>query len=342
MERERAKTLELDRGPRTLPDEITCPDTGDDVSYRRTGARLPKKSHFACRATCGTVQDVLDCRSRRQARPGPFAAYAIQGYCPKCDASGQPYGGRFFAAAPTLDGIRRGHSMNGSSARTPTCRPTGRGARCPIGFMTHMNNGGISRTTDSHTGGHMFNHANCSSTPVTSSDQARREHASGTCREFVLGAFQQYLRNQNMFCIWDIRRRQPRSDASATTTTIPSPRWSRTASSPILGEAIGNRASSALSKDSTGARSLGDRCQYEDLQRIDPALADRLSGRAQRSLLAILFWTNRSAVDCRSSTDLTRSCRCILRSCDHRSAVRRTPPLLGAGRFLLRLAATRA
>ena len=27
-------------------------------------------------------------------------------------------------------------------------------------------------------------------------------------REYVLGAFQQYLRNQNMFCFWDIRRRQ--------------------------------------------------------------------------------------------------------------------------------------
>src|SRR5207248_2859941 len=33
--------------------------------------------------------------------------------------------------------------------------------------------------------------------------------ASSYAREFVLGAFQQYLRNQNMFCIWNLQRDTP-------------------------------------------------------------------------------------------------------------------------------------
>jgi len=31
-------------------------------------------------------------------------------------------------------------------------------------------------------------------------------YASDTTKDFVLGAFQQYLRNNNLFCIWNITR----------------------------------------------------------------------------------------------------------------------------------------
>jgi len=57
---------------------------------------VPKKSHYACSA-CGTVQDVLT-TIKATGKTGPMAAYAVQGYAPKRDEAGKPYGGRFFAA----------------------------------------------------------------------------------------------------------------------------------------------------------------------------------------------------------------------------------------------------
>src|SRR5690606_14703370 len=71
----------------------------------------------------------------------------------------------------------------------------------PYGFMTHHNNGGIPNHGFTHWWT-MFHPRQMLilSALLKAILTGRSEWA---VREFVLGAFQQYLRNQNLFCIWD-------------------------------------------------------------------------------------------------------------------------------------------
>ena len=87
----RAATNALFEVRGALPQEVTCPYTGARVRTDKGGGTVPKKSAFACGA-CGTFQDVLTA-VKATGKTGPVAAYAVQGYCPACNAEKQPYGG---------------------------------------------------------------------------------------------------------------------------------------------------------------------------------------------------------------------------------------------------------
>ena len=184
-----------------LPAEVTCPATG--VTFGTEAGTVPKKSHYAC-AACGTVQDVL-ATVKASSKTGPMAAYAVQGYAPKLDAGGAAYGGRFFAAA---DG-QLARQYNAAVAEWEA-RKDGdlKGywprSELPYGFMTHMNNGGIPN--------HGFTHWWTMFNPRQLLVHAQLLKAvvevgayDWTVREFVLGAFQQYLRNQSMFSFWHMK-----------------------------------------------------------------------------------------------------------------------------------------
>ena len=56
---------------------------------------VPKNLIFAC-GKCGHPQDFRTSVQEYE-RSAPMAPYAIQGYCPTCDAEGHIYSGRFFA-----------------------------------------------------------------------------------------------------------------------------------------------------------------------------------------------------------------------------------------------------
>jgi putative DNA methylase len=199
---ERASKIRLLEIRGTLPDELTCPDTG--LTIKTSVGTVPKRSHYAC-GSCGTVQDVLS-TVRVTGKTGPMAGYAVQGYSPQRDAAGMQYGGRFFAA------FDADHSRQYDSAFAEwELRKHGDLANywpksdVPFGFMTHMNNGGIPN--------HGFTHWWTMFNPKQLLIHALLLKAITECgeyawevREFVLGAFQQYLRNQNMFCFWDISR----------------------------------------------------------------------------------------------------------------------------------------
>lgn len=91
---ERAKRIRLLEVRGTLPETVTCPDTGVAFRTDKEGGTVPKKSHFSCGA-CGSVQDVMS-SIRDSKKAGPFAAYAIQAYSQKRAQSGELYGGRHF------------------------------------------------------------------------------------------------------------------------------------------------------------------------------------------------------------------------------------------------------
>jgi putative DNA methylase len=199
---ERASKIRLLEVRGELPEEVTCPET--DVTFRtdKAGGTVPKKSHFACGA-CGTVQGLLP-TVKVSGKTGPMAGYAIQGYAPGRDESGISYGGRFFApfssvmarqydAAAAEWDARKDADLSEYWPRTAV----------PYGFMTALNNGDIRL-------GHGFTHWWTMFNPRQLLVLSQLLKAITTVgeygpdvREFVLAAFQQYLRNQNLFCIWD-------------------------------------------------------------------------------------------------------------------------------------------
>ncbi len=196
----RAKALRLLEVRGKLPEQVTCPDTG--ITFSTSMGTVPKRSNYTCGA-CGTVQDVL-ATVRGSGKSGPLAPYAIQAYSPKRDRDGVAYGGRYFlpaddpratAAAQREWEVRKETDLADYWPRSEV----------PYGFMTHLNNGGIPNHGFTHWWT-MFNPRQLLVNALLL--KAINEVGGGKhrweVREFVLAAFQQYLRNQNMFCIWDV------------------------------------------------------------------------------------------------------------------------------------------
>jgi len=201
-DQERASKIRLLEVRGELPEQVTCPETG--VVFNPIKASVPKKSHFAC-AACGTVQDVLKA-VKATGKTGPMAAYAIQGYSPKRDTSRQPYNGRFFMPFKEYSAKQYDEACAEWEARRDAdLKDFWPRSEIPYGFMTHMNNGGMHNHGHSHWWT-MFNprqllvHSQLLKATVTTGDY------DWPVREYVLGSFQNYLRNQTTLAFWHISK----------------------------------------------------------------------------------------------------------------------------------------
>jgi putative DNA methylase len=186
-----------------IPSEVTCPETKVTFKTGKEGGTVPKKSSYTC-AACGTVQDVLT-TIKATAKTGAMAGYAIQGYAPKRDASGAAYGGRFFAGFDTLLARQYDAAISEWEERKNTdLKDFYPHSELPYGFMTHHLQGGVPNHGFTHWWT-MFNprqllvHAQLLKAIV---NVGKYDWA---VREYVLGAFQQYLRNQALFTIWNAK-----------------------------------------------------------------------------------------------------------------------------------------
>lgn len=198
---ERSSKIRLLEVRGVLPDEVTCPET--KVTIAPEIGTVPKKSHYTC-AACGTVQDVLT-TIKATGKTGPMAAYAVQGYAPKRDAAGKPYSGRFFTAYGTAHARQYDTAFaEWKERKDADLKDYWPRSELPYGFMTHLNNGGIPNHGFTHWWT-MFNprqllvHAQLLKAIVEVGNY------NWTVREFVLGAFQQYLQSQSMMCWWNIQ-----------------------------------------------------------------------------------------------------------------------------------------
>jgi len=186
-----------------LPREITLPD-GTRLLPRQ--GTVPKQSTFTCGA-CGRQQDLLEA-VKASGHTAPVMLYALQCYCPTCDAEGINYSGRYFKVPEQSDVERLVMADREWEARSAgelaSYWPK---EELPYAWMTHHLNGGIPNWGYTHWW-KMFNprqllvHTQLLR-GITEGDEARWPV---DVREQALGAFQQYLRNQNMFCFWDVSR----------------------------------------------------------------------------------------------------------------------------------------
>ncbi|NVN37915.1 DUF1156 domain-containing protein [Komagataeibacter swingsii] len=293
---EKIRLLEV-RGP--LPDEVTDPETG--VTFAPSSGTVPRKSHYACSA-CGTVQDVLT-TIKATGKTGPMAAYAVQGYAPKRDEAGKPYNGRFFAAYDAAHARQYDAALAEWAARKETdLKEYWPRSELPYGFMTHMNNGGIPN--------HGFTHWWTMFNPRQLLVHTQLLKAIATVgayewdvREYVLGAFQQYLRNQSLFTLWNVQadKLEPQfanNNYHPKATTVENCVFAS------LGR--GNWASS-IEGIVEGREWVGqpwDAVSAEGLKSKDVALASRISGKSEKVFPNDPV--NGADVFCGSSTELTK------------------------------------
>ncbi|ESS14722.1 DNA methylase [Betaproteobacteria bacterium MOLA814] len=192
---ERAKQASLIEVRGVLPDEfehlgLTIKTSQGNVFGRGT---------YTC-ASCGTKQGVLS-SVRASSKAAPFAAYAIQGVDPSLTVDA--YNGRFFAPYETALARQETAAMTEWEQRKDTDLES-------YWPKTVIPEGITTTVKDVLPNGHGFTHWWTMFNP-----RQRLVHSlllkaicttgnySTAAREAALGAFQQYLRNQNLFCIWD-------------------------------------------------------------------------------------------------------------------------------------------
>ena len=300
--RVRAATNALFEVRGVLPEEVTCPDTAARVRTAKGGGTVPKKSAFACGA-CGTVQDVLTA-VKATGKTGPAAAYAVQGYCPTCDQEKQAYAGRFFA--PVTDTER----FEAAAAEWERRRDTDLAdwwprSEVPYGFMTGVANGDIRI-------GHGFTHwwTMFNTRQLLGHTQLLRAVLDGRgvhrwqAREYTLGAFQQYLRNQSKFTIWNTQR-DSLEPMFANSNYHPKSTFVENGVFADLGR--GNWASCAdqAIKASEWADAPWDTVASERLMSLAPGLSDDLKGKSVKVYPADRLRPDTVHLDCVSATELS-------------------------------------
>jgi adenine-specific DNA methylase len=195
--RERARHMKLVEVRGSIPDEVTCPDSRS--SFRSDTATLGSQGVFTC-GKCGTAQRFV-AALEKTGKTAPVAACAIQGYCSECDALGLPYGGRFFCGVTdtaAIDAAVRDWAAR-CDADLAEFWPR---SEIPFGHMTHQR-----QPLPQHGYSHWWKMFNPRQLLVHAQILRAVANVGGDrygwdVRDFVLGAFQQYLRNQNMFSFW--------------------------------------------------------------------------------------------------------------------------------------------
>jgi adenine-specific DNA methylase len=198
---ERARQMRLVEVRGALPEEITDPETG--ITFRTDKGTVIGRGIYACGA-CGTSQRFTESTEKTQ-KAAPVAAFAIQGFCPWCDKDYVPYGGRFFAAvkdSSAFDAAQKEWEQR-SEADLKDLWPR---SEIPFGHETHQRQPlpqqGYTNWWKMFNPRQLLVHTQLLRAILNTDGESPDWRA----RELVLGAFQQYLRNQNTFCFWNLQR----------------------------------------------------------------------------------------------------------------------------------------
>lgn len=202
--KDRASRLRLLEVRGELPEQVTCPETNVTFYTDQRGGTTKKVGHFTCGA-CGTQQSALE-SIEATGKSAPWAQVCCQAYSSYRDGKGLPYSGRFFFAP------RRGEDINGALGEWLVRRhddlegnwPT---STIPFGHMTHQRNPlprhGITKWTDFFNARQLLVHS------LLLKTLRNIPNLSQPLLDFLLGGIEQYLRNNNLYCIWNPQRDTP-------------------------------------------------------------------------------------------------------------------------------------
>lgn len=202
---ERSSKIRLLEIRGVLPENVTCPETNLTFSTGKTGGTVPKSSSYSCGA-CGTVQDILT-TVKSTKKSAPMAAYAIQGYSSEAAKKGDPYNGRFFAKYDIT--LARQH--NAAIAEWEQRRDTDLAQYWPKEKLYEYERGNASMLFNQPQHGFthwwmMFNPRQLLVHTQLLKSISTVGNYDWNVREYVLGAFQNYLRNQSMLSFWHITK----------------------------------------------------------------------------------------------------------------------------------------
>jgi putative DNA methylase len=182
-----------------MPDQISI--DGVVVQPNGKGGTVPKDGHFTCGA-CGAVQRIV-VATNASGKSAPVAPLMMQCFSASLRKSDAAYGGRFFAAsadARPFEAVCREWDLR-SNTDLKGFWPE---SDIPFGHMTHQRQPlpqhGYLRWSDMFNSRQLLVHALLLKAITEVGGSKHRWET----RELVLASFQQYLRNQNMFCFWDI------------------------------------------------------------------------------------------------------------------------------------------
>ena len=200
MRRERLRVIEV-RG-KYLPDIVTLAN-GSDIE---TGiGTVPKQAQFTCES-CGKTQDRLG-STKKVKHTAPVAAYALQCHCPQCESEGYSYGGRYFKA-PDVSDIRR---LIASEREWQDRKDADLVEYWPQMEILYSMRTHVKDPLPDHGYSHwwmLFNNRQLlvHASLLRAITELSEEVWPLDVREQALGAFQQYLRNQNMFSFYHVKR----------------------------------------------------------------------------------------------------------------------------------------
>jgi putative DNA methylase len=274
---ERASKIRLLEVRGTLPDEVTCPET--KVTFSTAKNEAFSRGNFPC-AACGTRQAMVGSLAKTS-KAAPMAAYAIQGYAPKRNSDRLPYSGRFFAPFDGARSVQIDSAAKEWEARKDndladywprseipdSLRATIKDVVKPGHWQTHWWT--------------MFNprqllvHAQLLKAIATLGEY------EWSVREYVLGAFQQYLRNQCMFSFWNPQRDTPEpmfsnSDYRPKATVVENCVFAN------LGRGNWASSSEGIIEGRDWAMQPWEAVSVESLKRIIPAAAEQLTGKSEK------------------------------------------------------------
>jgi adenine-specific DNA methylase len=290
------RLLEL-RG--ALPDEVTDPETS--ITFAPEKGTVPKRSSFAC-AECGTVQDVMN-SIKGTHKSSQVAGYAVQGYSSKRDNSGAAYGGRFFSAFDS--NIARSYDAaiaEWVERKDGDLKEYWPRSEIPFGFMTSMANSELRENYGFTHWWTMFNprqllvHASLLKAIVNVGNYDWK------VREYVLGAFQNFLRNQNLFAFWHMKL-DKLAPAMSNSNFHPKNNVVEVGVFPPMGYGPWSSTVEVLFKGGEWAKTPWEAVSAEHLKRHAPTIANEIPGKSEKvstgdPLLGADAY-------CGSSTDLT-------------------------------------
>ncbi len=196
----------------SLPDEVVLADGTvietaiGTVPYKKTNKGIkPDNGKYIC-ANCGRKESFFN-SARESEKTLPVTSYALQCHCPQCDADGYTYGGRYFKAPDAYDIQRLNAAQmewrNRSEIDLAEYWPQ---QEVPIGERTtkrdSMQQWGYTHWWKMFNPRQLLVHTHL----LKAITEASEDSWPLDVREQALGALQSYLRNQNMFSFYHVKR----------------------------------------------------------------------------------------------------------------------------------------
>lgn len=295
---ERAKTNTLLEVRGKLPEVVTCPDTGITFATGADSGSNKGRGKFIC-ADCGTQQQLSNSLSAT-GTDAPISAYAMHGYCPECDANGETYNGRFF------NNVKNTNSYDQAIKEWELKKENDLKNYWPESEIVYSHQTHQRDNLPNHGYSHwwkMFNKRQLLILSTLLKSITDKQGYSQDVKDLFIGAFQQYLRNQNTFCIWNIQRDTPEPHFS-NNNYYPKMNFVENSVFSALGRGNWNSSLKALYNAENWKNNTYELLSKDYLSGVNPELAKSLNSKSYKIKTKDPLSENVD-ITCGSSTDLS-------------------------------------